>query len=56
MGPVVVLRSQVLFQPAHVDAAEHDQAGQADAQADRQQAGSGLEERHRIRHRQRVRV
>ena len=44
---MVVLWSQVLLQPAHVDAAEHDQAGQAHAQADGEETSTRLEERYR---------
>ncbi len=50
MGPLVLLGVEVPLEPEGVDAAEDDEAGEADAEADSEEAGPGLEEGNRARH------
>ena len=44
MGPLVLLGVEVPLEPEGVDAAEDDEAGEADAEADGEEAGAGAEE------------
>jgi hypothetical protein len=50
MSPIVLLGPEVLLEPAGVDAAEYDEAGEADAEANSEEAGSGLEKGNCPRH------
>ena len=50
MGPLVLLGLELPLEPEGVDAAENDEAGEADTEADGEEPGAGLEEGNRTRH------
>jgi hypothetical protein len=51
VGPLVLLGVKVPLEPEGVDAAEDNETGEADAEADSEEAGAGLEEGDCARHR-----
>jgi hypothetical protein len=51
VGPLVLLGVKVPLEPEGVDAAEDDETGEADTEADSEEAGAGLEEGDCARHR-----
>ena len=56
MGPLVLLGVEVPLEPEGVDAAEDDETGEADTEADSEEAGAGFEEGNCTRHRGRAEV
>ena len=50
VGPLVLLGVKVPLEPEGVDAAEDDETGEADTEANSEEAGAGLEEGDRTRH------
>jgi len=50
VGPLVLLGVKVPLEPEGVDAAEDDETGETDTEADSEEAGAGLEEGDRARH------